>query len=47
MKIVPDFEIDLQQTFDDGRYDALAIVSFGMIALSAVVIMMTVSIMVS
>lgn len=47
MKIEPDIEIDLQQTFGGGGYDPLMIVSLGMIAFSAVVIAMTVSVMVS
>ncbi len=47
MKIEPDIEIDPLQTLESGRYDPLIIASLGMIAFSAVVIAMTVSVMVS
>lgn len=47
MKFEPDIEIDLRQTSESGGYDPLLIVSFGIIAFSTLIIVMTVSVMVS
>lgn len=47
MKFEPDIDVDHRQMPEDRRYDPILIMSFGLIAFSAVIIAMTVSVMVS